>query len=129
MKWVCSMRLAKISNKYMYKTKKNDNGSHYYLVFYDRKNKRYNAVQLTHLYIKDRNRFVQVNKGLIVVEKFKEFEVPSGVKKQIYETDVNGNNIDIKSNSIRFISKRYLSSKQSNRIKKQIIKKPYTSER
>ena len=50
----------------MYKTNKNDKGIHHYLVFYDRKKKRYNAVQLTHLYVKDKDRFKQVKKGLII---------------------------------------------------------------
>lgn len=56
------MKLAKIKNKYMYKTSPDDNGTHHYLVFYDRKTQRYNAVQLTHLYIKDKNRFELIRK-------------------------------------------------------------------
>lgn len=101
----------------MYKTKKNDNGSHYYLVFYDRKNKRYNAVQLTHLYIKDNKRFVQVRKGLIKIEKFKEFNVPSGVRKGIYTTNVNGKKIDLgDKDNIKYVTKRHLLKKQSDRI-------------
>lgn len=113
------MRLAKIKNKYIYRTKSDDNGNHTYLVFFDRKKKRYNAVQLTHLYIKDNKRFVQVNKGLIKVEKFKEFDVPSGVRRKIYETNIHGGNIDLKDkkNVVKVYS-RYLSKKQSSRIKK-----------
>lgn len=111
------MRIANIKNKYMYKTYSSDNGSHSYLIFYDRKKKRYNAVQLTHLYIKDKKRFVQVNKGNIKVEKFKEFDVPSGVKNHVYETDVNGKNIKLKNNTnIDKVFRRHLSSKQSSRI-------------
>ena len=111
------MRIAKIKNKYMYSTTENDNGSHYYIVFYDNKNKRYNAVQLTHLYTKDKNRFVKVKKGLIKIEKFKEFEVPSGVKKGIYVKNSFGGKIDI--NDKRYVDKvckRYLNKKQSDRI-------------
>ncbi len=112
------MRLAKIINKYMYKTNKNDKGTHYYVVFFDRKKKRYNAVQLTHLYYKDEKRFKQVQKGNIKVEKFKEFDVPSGIKKEIYETDVNGKDISLNNKHVRYVSKRFLSKTQSNRIKK-----------
>lgn len=116
------MRLAKIKNKYMFKTNPNDNGTHTYLIFFDRKKKRYNAVQLTHLYTKDKKRFVQVKKGNIKIEKFKEFDVPSGVKKQLYETNINGGKINIKDKkNIEKIYPRYLSKKQSYRIK-QFIK-------
>lgn len=110
------MRLAKIKNKYMYKT--NDDGTHYYLVYYDRKSKSYHAVQLTHLYIKDKDRFKLVEKGYILIEKFKEFDVPSGVKIDVYNGNVNGEKIDLKDKMVRFVSRRYLSKKQSDRIKK-----------
>lgn len=112
------MRLAKIKNKYMFKTTPDDRGIHYYLVFYDKKNKRYNAIQLTHLYIKDKNRFIQVNKGLICVEKFKEFEIPSGVKKEIYTKNVFGGKIDLSNRKyVEKVFPRYLSKKQTIRIK------------
>ncbi|MBO4286414.1 MAG: hypothetical protein J5880_03680 [Bacilli bacterium] len=117
------MRLAKIKNKYMYKTTPDDEGTHYYLVFYDCSEKRYKAIQLTHLYIKDKNRFIQVSKGFITIEKFKEFDVPSGVRQYVYETNVDGNKIDLLSEHVTYISKRYLSKKQSDRIKKFAKKK------
>ena len=121
------MRLAKIKNSYMYKTKPDDNGIHHYLVFYDRKNKRYNAVQLTHLYIKDKDRFRQVNKKIIKIEKFKEFDLPSGVRKGIYSSNVFGGKIDLKDNdNIEKIYNRHLSKKQSDRIKSFIYSKKKT---
>ena len=108
------MRLAKIKNKYMYKTDDNDEGTHYYLVFFDRKTKSYHAAQLTHLYIKDKNRFIQVRKGYIKIIKLKEFDVPSGVRIDVYKTNANGEKIDLNDRkNVRFISKRYLSKKQS----------------
>jgi hypothetical protein len=76
------------------------------------------AIQLTHLYVKDNKRFRQVKKGLIKIEKFKEFDVPSGIKKEIYETDVNGKDISLNNKNVRYVSKRFLSKIQSNRIKK-----------
>ena len=112
------MRLAKIKNKYMFNTLPNDNGVHYYLIYFDRKNKRYNAIQLTHLYIKDKNRFIQVNKGLIKIEKLKEFEVPSGVKKEIYTTNIFGEKIDISNKQyVDKVFSRHLNKKQAERIK------------
>lgn len=112
------MRLAKIKNKYMYKTTPDDNGIHYYLIFYNKKEKQYNAIQLTHLYTKDKDRFVQVKKGLIKIEKFKEFDVPSGVRKRLYTKNANGGNICIKNNkNVDKIFSRHLSKKQSQRIK------------
>ena len=113
------MRLAKIKNKYMYKTTPDDEGTHYYLVFYDRKKKRYCAIQLTHLYIKDKKRFIQVSKGNIKVEKLKEFDVPSGVRKGVYFNNTNDGKIDIKDKkNVVKLYKRHLSKKQSDRIKK-----------
>lgn len=113
------MRLAKIKNKYMFETTKNDNGTHHYLVYYDRKHKRYNAIQLTHLYIKDNKRFRQVKKGLIKVEKFKEFDVPSGVKREVYISNSKGGRINIKDKqNVEHVYPRYISKKQSDRILK-----------
>ena len=118
------MRIAKIKNKYMYETSPDDNRAHHYLIFYDRKKKQYNAVQLTHLYIKDKKRFTQVKNGLIKIEKFKEFDVPSGIKKEIFTSNIFGKKIDLKDkNNVLSISNRHLSKSQSNRIKRFINKK------
>ena len=48
---------------------KNPNGSHHYVVFFNRKEKQYNAVQLTHLYVEDPKRASQVKKGMLLKEK------------------------------------------------------------
>lgn len=113
------MRIARIKNKYMYKCKDKyeEDNHHHYLIFYDRKNKRYNALQLTHIYLLDEKRDIQEKKGLILKEKFKEFEVPSGVKRQLYTTNVYGKNINLNSKYIEEIFPRHLSKKQSDRIK------------
>lgn len=112
------MRLAKIKNKYFFKSDKPE-GTHTYAVYYDRQSKRYRAVALTHLYVKDDKRFKQVKKGNIRIEKFKEFDVPSGVKNYYYDKTTSGKKIDLsdKKNIIK-TSKRYLSKTQSERIKK-----------
>lgn len=111
------MRLVKIKNKYLFKSD-NPNGTHTYATYYDRKNKRYNAIQLTHLYVKDENRFKQVKRGNIMVAKFKEFDVPSGVRNQYYSKNINGGKIDLKDrDNVFIVSKRHLNKKQSDKIK------------
>lgn len=111
------MRLAKIKNKYLYKSD-NPNGNHTYAVYYDNKSKETRAVALTHLYVKDDKRFKQVKKGNIKIEKFKEFDVPSGVQNYYYSKNVNGKKINLKDKDVVSVSKRYLSKIQANRIKK-----------
>lgn len=118
------MRLVKIKNRYMFKSS-NPNGVHTYATYYDRQNKRYNAIQLTHLYVKDANRFKQVSKGNIMVTKFKEFDVPSGVRNQYYNKNVNGGKINLNDKSnVKLVSKRHLNKKQSDKIKL-FANKPY----
>ena len=111
------MRLVKIKNRYLYKG--NDpNGIHTYAVYYDKKTKKNRAVGLTHLYVKDEKRFKQVTKGNIMVMKFKEFDVPSGVKNSYFDKNIQGKKIDLKDKSnVKFISQRYLKKVQSDRIK------------
>ena len=111
------MRLVKIKNKYLFKSG-NPNGTHTYAAYYDKKNKRYNAVQLTHLYVKDKKRFEQVKQGMLMVAKFKEFDVPSGVKNSYFYKNVTGGKIDLKDkNNVRLVSTRNLSKKQSEKIR------------
>lgn len=118
------MRIAKIKNIYMYKTRKDDQGSHHYLVFFDRKNRRYDAVQLTHLYKKDEKRFAKIRNGLLLKEKFKEFDVPSGVGNQIYASNTSGGKIDLKDKrNVTFVSKRHISKKQKARIERFLARK------
>lgn len=110
------MRLAKIKNRYLFNSD-NPHGNHTYAVYYDRKTKEYRAIGLTHLYIKDENRFKQVRKGNIRIEKFKEFDTPTGVKNSYYSKDIKGQKINLNNADVVAVSKRYLSKKQSNRIK------------
>ena len=112
------MRLAKIKNKYLFNSN-NPEGIHTYAVYYHYPTKRYRAVGLTHLYIKDEKRFKQVSKGNIKIEKFKEFDVPSGVRNFYFDKTVMGKKIDLtdKKNVIQ-LEKRYIPKNQSNRIKK-----------
>ena len=112
------MRLAKIKNRYLFNSN-NPNGVHTYAVYYDRSTKTNRAVGLTHLYVKDNKRFNQVKRGNIMVEKFKEYDVPSGVKNSYFDKNIFGGKINFKDfRNVSFVSGRYLSKTQSNKIKK-----------
>ena len=53
-----------------------------------------------------------------MVTKFKEFDVPSGVRNQYYNKNIHGGKIDLKDKSnVKLVSKRHLSKKQSDKIK------------
>ncbi len=70
------------------------------------------------MYVKDDKRFMQVKRGNIRIEKFREFDVPSGVKNYYYSRNTSGGKIDLKDKvNVVNVSKRYLSKTQSNRIK------------
>ena len=110
------MRLVKIKNSYLFKGN-NPNGVHTYAAYYDKKSKSTRAVGLTHLYVKDQKRFQQVTKGNIMVTKFKEFDVPSGVKNSYFDKNIHGKKINLKDmKNVKFVSQRYLSKTQSNQI-------------
>lgn len=111
------MRIAKIQNKYFFESDK-PNGTHTYAVYYDKATQRNRAVPLTHLYVKDKKRFSQVKKGKIQIEKFKEFDDPSGVWNYYYSQNIKGEKISLKHPDIKKVENRYLSTKQSGRIKK-----------
>lgn len=108
------MRIARIKDSYIFD--KTSNGSHLYAVYYDRANRCYRAVGLTHLYVPDSNRFNQVKRGLLMKTKLPNFETPSGVDNKFYSRNINGGNIDLKSKDILSISKRHLPAKQAKSI-------------
>lgn len=109
------MRLVRIKNGYLFKSD-NPNGSHMYGLYKDKKTKENRAVALTHLYIKDEKRFKQVKRGNIIIEKFKEFDVPSGVQNYYYGKTLNGDNIDLKNENVLLVSNRRLNKKQAKTI-------------
>lgn len=111
------MRLAKIKNRYLFNSS-NPNGNHTYAVYYDKKLKENRAVALTHLYVKDNKRFKQVKRGNIMISKFKEFDVPTGVQNYYYSRNKKGNKINLKDKDVICVSKRYLSKRQADKIKR-----------
>lgn len=111
------MKLYKIRNEYLFDSDK-PKGFHTYAVYYDKQNKRYNAIQTTHLYTKDENRFRQVRRGNIAIAKFKEFDVPSGIKNSYFSQNKNGTKINVNDKyNVIPISSRHLSKKQSDFLK------------
>lgn len=112
------MRIAKIKNKYMYKGNK-PNGWHWYLIFFNRKKKRYEAIQTTHLYEIPPKKLRRLKKGEMIEEKIFKKGFPSGVKGTIFvKNSVDGGNIDPKCSHFLYISKNHLSKDQSKRIKR-----------
>lgn len=110
------MRLIKIRNKYLFNSN-NPNGTHTYAVFYDRKEKEYRAVQITHIYVPDEKRQEQLKKGLLKKVKFNQYEVPSGVKNNYFAANINGNKISLKDPDIVKVDKNHLPKKISEDIK------------
>lgn len=96
----------------MYKTDKNDNGSHWYLV-YTRKNKFLYCKQVTHMYLPGSKRFYQKHIGLLDERKITSFDTPQGVYKKHIKTgafNVNLNLKNIKDNSVEI--RHYIKTKK-----------------
>lgn len=110
------MKLYDIDDEYMFRTGEK-NGKHTYAVYYDRKAKRYKAIQTTHLYKRDQRRFADIKENALLKEHFPGFELPSGVRNFEYTTDVNGNKIDLKNPHVKEASKRHLPKKTASRIR------------
>lgn len=111
------MRLVKIRNKYLFNSDK-PNGTHTYAVYYDRKTKSYCAIGLTHLYEKDKKRFNQIKRGLLIKESFKEFETPTGVKNFFFSKNNKGGKIDLTDKrNVVYVAKNHLPKKQGDRIR------------
>jgi hypothetical protein len=52
-----------------------------------------------------------------MVTKFKEFEVPSGMKNSYYDKNIHGEKINLKDKkNVNFVSQRYLDKTQSYQI-------------
>ena len=106
------MIIVRIKNRYMYNSN-NPNGSHDYLVYYDKNSKQNRAVRLTHIYNKDKQRFKQIKQKAIKKMKFSHREVPSGLTKKILTTNVYGKPININSKDVnKNIYRKYRISKK-----------------
>ena len=89
------MKIIKIRNRLMYNGN-NPNGIHYYAIFWNKKYKKYNAIQLTHISNKDNVRYRQANNGVIKPIRLKQIDkyADNGITKKKYISDVNGNRLN-----------------------------------
>lgn len=82
----------------MYRPKRGEKydpeGNHTYMVYKDKTTKKIYAIQTTHLYEKKKEK--KIENGTLMVAKLPKIKYPSGIHKQIYKTDINGNPIDLK---------------------------------
>ena len=78
---------------------------HTYLVYKNIHANELCIIPTTHLYVKDANRFSQLNKVLLKKVKFNNFDVPTGVKNYYYVTDNKGTNINLLDKNIIPIKK------------------------
>lgn len=69
------------------------NETHFFVGYKDNKTNIVRAVQLTHLYNKDKSQFDKLSKGLYIKERFNNFETPSGVNNYYYTKNKNGGKI------------------------------------
>ena len=110
------MRLAFIKDRHMFNKNANYKDRHLYAVYYDKKSKKYRAIETTHLFLPDKKRFSDIKKGHLKKVKFPNFELPSGVNNNYYETDINGKSININHPDIKLISKKHLPKNVANDI-------------
>ena len=85
------MKIIKVKNHIMYKGPK-PYGSHYYALFWNKKYKRYNAIQLTHISKKDEKRYLQADNNIIKPIRIRKLDkyADSGITRANYVSDVNG---------------------------------------
>ena len=96
-----------------------NNQLHYYAMYYDKTHREYRAIQLTHLYVKDKARFNELKNGNLLKEKISCFrDVPSAVRNSYFTKDISGKPLSFKSRCVMQSSRnRSLSKKQADRIK------------
>lgn len=99
------MKLVKIKNKYMFKSKR-PNQEHIYLLEYDRHTQSYKAIQTTHLYEIPKNKQDKIKKGFLKEMVFKKLHFPSGIKKGTYVKTLSGDKITLKSVRAKVIDNR-----------------------
>lgn len=106
-------KLVSIKNKHIFNSNKPET-SHYYVKYYDKKNKETRLVGLTHLYDISEGNKQRLSKGLIKEEKFKALYLPSGVKNKYIRKDINGK--PLKYNSSIYTDVQVVSKRQTKRI-------------
>lgn len=110
------MKIVKVKNRLMFRGNK-PNGIHYYAFYWNKKYKKYNAIQLTHIAKKDDIRYQQVENGTIKAIRLKRIDkyADNGITKKNYISDVNGKKLNPK---MGIIIDNNVSSYSSDKIKK-----------
>ena len=101
----------------MFKSK-NPNGTHDYLVYKDAKSNEVRAIELTHLYHKDKYRFVLLKQNVLKKMRLPHRETPSGVNNHYFVTNVHGKPIDLNHRDVNMniYRKKRISKKQQLNI-------------
>ncbi len=124
-----AFKIVKIKNKYMFTpTEKNSkdykpDGVHTYIVFKDTAGHTF-AIRTTHLY--EKKKFDQLEKKILMAMKLPNIKYPSGVRRGIISTDVEGKELDLnKVHAVNISGKRgtYLTKKQAEKVIKFACKK------
>ena len=113
------MKIAKIKDRYMFNSK-NPNKTHDYLVYKDKLTNEIRAIELTHLYNVDKQRFALVRTGHLKKMYFKHRETPSGVNRYYFATNIYGGPIDLSHPDVNLnVYRKYkISNKQKNDVLK-----------
>lgn len=116
-----AVKLMKIKNKYMFTPKEKSKqdykpeGVHTYIVFKDASGHTF-AIQTTHLYEKKKQD--QIDKNILLAMKLPGIKFPSGVRRGIITTDVEGKELDLsKVHAVNIRGKRgtYLTKNQAKK--------------
>ena len=101
------VRVAKIKNRYMFRNNKgaDPNKFHYYLIYTDKYSGQNIAVQTTHLYQKDTNRFRALANGHGIKMQLPGFETPTMILKKFHTSNARGQAIDFAHRDVRVKSK------------------------
>ena len=96
----------------------NPNGTHDYLIYQDKKTNEICAVELTHLYKKDKYNFSLIDRGILKKMRFGHRETPSGVNNGYFSKNVNGNplNLNHKDVNLNVYRKFHISNKQKQDV-------------
>lgn len=113
------MRIYHIKDSYMF-NKNNKNGTHRYCVYFDRKTKKYRAIEMTHIYEISKKKRNLLSDGLLKEVKFKSYRFPQGVERAYFETDIDGKPIKLNKYNSR---KSYCLTKRESSIVKNIAKR------
>ena len=121
------MKLYRIKNKYVFGKNKHNakaydpNGTHDYAAYYSKKAKKWRLVGLIH--VLDPKRQAQIQKKELMMMNFGSYKtknkvsIPSGVKNKYLETDINGQDIDLKKMGAVPLNKGKLSKSESAKIR------------